>query len=82
MKTNFAETDRHALDADLRCCGRKTMEYKRPPYRFCPRCDRAYDAESLIQIENWAWKVVEGRFVSTRKPFGSVAVKSVPTLDL
>lgn len=25
------------------------------PYFFCPGCDRAYDAETKLQIANWAW---------------------------
>jgi hypothetical protein len=50
------------IDGQGRCCGRKTMHYKRgyPPWHFgphlfCPRCDRSYDPDTLAQTENWAW---------------------------
>ncbi len=49
------------LDDKGRCCGRKPIEYKNHDYgtdgfKFCPRCDRAYDRETGEQIDNWAWK--------------------------
>ena len=44
------------LDAKGRCCGRKPVIYKRPPSRFCCRCNRSYDYEENQQIANWAWK--------------------------
>ena len=60
------------LDDKGRCCGAKPMIYKRPhppssvaPYRFCPRCDRAYDMDGQ-QIENWAWVIRDGDW--HRKP--------------
>jgi hypothetical protein len=55
------------LDAVGRCCGRKPMVYKRPgtaevcPFRFCPRCDRAFDMEGQ-QVANWAFVRVDGEF--------------------
>ena len=58
------------LDPLGRCCGRKPLSYKRghPPhihgaFLFCFRCDRAYDTESLCQIENWAWQKAGEDFV-------------------
>lgn len=38
-----------------RCCGRKPIEYKRPPHLFCFRCCRSYDVETKLQQGNWAW---------------------------
>jgi hypothetical protein len=50
------------LDGKGRCCGRKPIQYKLPkPHQFCPRCDRDYD-EDGIQLENWAWRLVDGEF--------------------
>ena len=43
------------LDDQGRCCGRKPIVYKRPPMLFCSRCDRAFDAATKEQIENWAY---------------------------
>ena len=54
-----------SLDAKGRCCGRKPLLYKRrasimcpdPPYLYCPRCDRAFNASSSghEQLENFLW---------------------------
>ena len=44
------------LDEKGRCCGRKPLVYKRPPLRFCFRCERAYALEENEQIPNWAWR--------------------------
>uniref|UniRef100_A0A6M3LEZ0 Uncharacterized protein n=1 Tax=viral metagenome TaxID=1070528 RepID=A0A6M3LEZ0_9ZZZZ len=49
------------LDEKGRCCGRKPIVYKRDPYRYCPRCDRAYDLDEDRQIPNWAWKQDKNR---------------------
>jgi hypothetical protein len=49
-----------------RCCGRKPILYKLERRLFCPRCDRAYDPETRMQIENWAWKLRDGKFVDAR----------------
>lgn len=56
------------LDDKGRCCGIKPLNYKRAPeaYRFCHRCDRAYDANGE-QMPNWAWRMVEpGVFENNR----------------
>lgn len=44
-----------ALDERGRCCGRKPIEYRREPHKFCPRCDRAFDSVTGEQIGNWAY---------------------------
>jgi len=52
------------LDEQGRCCGRKPLVYKRDGFRFCTRCDRAYDISTGEQIENWAWiKNAAGGFI-------------------
>lgn len=38
------------LDGMGRCCGRKPLEYKRPPRRFCTRCHASFDFERGVQI--------------------------------
>ena len=43
------------LDEDGRCCGRKTMVYKRPYRHFCPRCDREFSVLGKQQ-GNWRYK--------------------------
>jgi len=61
------------IDEKGRCCGRKPLKYKggawnspRHPQLFCFRCDRAYDLETGIQIENFAWKKdANGQFIKT-----------------
>ncbi len=54
------------IDSKGRCCGRKPLVYKRPPHLYCARCDRAYNPETLVQIENWAYeKDSSGIFVKT-----------------
>lgn len=55
------------LDEKGRCCGKKPIFYKRPPRHFCPRCDRAYDAVTGEQIENWAWRKAPGAAEFQRK---------------
>lgn len=50
------------LDDKGRCCGRKPIKYKRDPHYFCMRCDRSYDVYNFEQVENWAWRWVNGRF--------------------
>jgi hypothetical protein len=37
-------------------CHHKPIPYKRTRHLFCPRCDRAYDMDSGVQIDNWAWR--------------------------
>jgi hypothetical protein len=66
------------LDEKGRCCGRKPLLYKLPlgecmaPFRFCPRCDRAFDVEGE-QIPNWAYRRDKsGAFLS--KKSGSVTI--------
>ena len=55
------------------CCRRKPLVYKRtrdpryPRGHFCSSCDRAYSLETGDQIENWAWRAVDGGFQSTAK---------------
>ena len=55
------------------CCQRKPLVYRRtrdpryPRGHFCSRCDRAYSLETGAQIENWAWRAVDGGFQSTAK---------------
>ena len=46
------------LDDQGRCCGRKPIHYLGPerPSKFCPRCDRDFDADTGHQVENWSWK--------------------------
>jgi hypothetical protein len=52
------------LDGKGRCCGRKPIHYKGggwqsppgAPFKFCFRCDRAFDVETGEQRENWAWQ--------------------------
>ena len=60
-----------SLDAKGRCfCGQKPIRYKREQAAqlFCYRCARAYDPETLEQIENWAWKKnPDGTFPPARK---------------
>jgi len=58
-----------SLDDKGRCCGRKPLLYKRawvtlyPAGWFCVLCDRAYDRDSGIQVENWAWRrTADGQF--------------------
>lgn len=56
-----------ALDAEGRCCGRKSIRYARMggPHFFCPRCDAAFSLDTGEQIQNWAWKHKHGGFVAT-----------------
>lgn len=59
----------HSLDERGRCCGRKPLVYKRPRpgHFFCARCDRAFNLETGIQTENWAWKFSSTGFVTTKR---------------
>ena len=50
------------LDEKGRCCGRKPVVYKRQGHRFCDRCCRNFDIITGYQIENWAWKVIDGEW--------------------
>jgi hypothetical protein len=50
------------LDEKCRCCRRKPLIYKRPPHKFCFKCDR-FDPETGAQIENWAWKKEGATFI-------------------
>lgn len=61
------------LFADRRCCGKKVMEYKRPPRLFCPRCDAAYDVETGRQIDNWAYQRRGGGFAPVGLSSNTVA---------
>jgi hypothetical protein len=56
------------------CCQRKPLVHRRCRIKsgrtrghFCSRCDRAYSLETGAQIENWAWRAVDGGFQSTAK---------------
>lgn len=44
-------------------CLCKPLAYKRDGYKFCPRCDRAFDFKTGEQITNWAWKSEGATFV-------------------
>lgn len=50
------------LNEKGQCCGRKPLLYKtdtpqtKAPFLFCSRCNRAYDATTKQQVENWAFK--------------------------
>ena len=66
VKFEVTVCDRKYLDDQGRCCGRKPILYKRPePYRFCARCDAAFNMLGE-QTENWAWKIT-GNDEFTRK---------------
>ncbi len=55
------------------CCGKKPILYKgkypvgsgKYPQLWCSRCGRAYDPETKEQIENWEWKLVDGKWTDT-----------------
>lgn len=56
------KTKSKTLDKKGRCCGRKPIVYKNRDYgtdgfKFCCRCDRAYDRFDGEQISNWAYKL-------------------------
>ncbi len=53
------------LDSSGRCCGRKPIVYKRPPHRFCPKCDRSYHLDRNEQISNWAYQPLGDKFWKT-----------------
>jgi hypothetical protein len=42
-------------------CKIKPLVYKRPPHKFCYRCDRAFHSETGEQISNWAWRFAQER---------------------
>lgn len=66
------------LDIDRRCCGRKPLEYRRPPHLFCTRCAREYDVESGDQQPNWAWKLsADGDWMRVL-PVGRTTEKGTP----
>lgn len=51
------------LDDKGRCCGRKPLVYKNRDYgtdgfKFCARCNRAFDRHTGEQIQNWAYRLV------------------------
>jgi len=57
-----------AMMIDGRCCGRKSIEYKRSPdhFFFCPKCDREYWPNGE-QRQNWAFRLtLEGNFMLYR----------------
>lgn len=58
-----------ALTNDGRCCGHKPLRYKRVggPHFFCTSCKRAYALDNARQIQNWAWRRLDGGFQSTQK---------------
>ena len=62
-----------SLDDKGRCCGRKPIVYKREGHSFCPRCDRAFDLETGVQVENWMWRWSPGSFVNGVKYDGGFA---------
>lgn len=37
-------------------CLVKPLIYKRDRRKFCDRCDRSFDIESGIHVDNWAWR--------------------------
>lgn len=51
------------LDEKGRCCGRKPIVYKRDGLRFCDRCDRAFSFTTDVQIENFAWKLINDEWI-------------------
>ena len=68
-----ASAEAKHLDEKGRCCGRKPIHYKggswcspQIPQKFCDRCCRAYDPATGCQIENWAFKLADGVFISTK----------------
>jgi len=63
------------LNKDSRCCGRKVIRFgaknDSDAYFFCNCCNRAYDANSRQQVENFAWKkLTSGAFVWVDAPKG------------
>lgn len=50
------------LTLEGRCCGRKPLEYKRPPHLFCTRCNRNYDPKSGLQQPSFGWVAQDGGF--------------------
>jgi len=55
-----------SLDDKGRCCGRKPLVYKRDGHLFCTRCDRSYSISTKEQIANWAWMLVDGKWISRK----------------
>ena len=59
------------LDEKGRCCGRKPIYYKGGSWRsppgaplmFCGRCNREYDPITGEQRENWAWALVDKKYI-------------------
>lgn len=54
------------LDEKGRCCGRKPLKYKgfnAARGYFCFRCDRNFDLDTGEQIENYAWRKIDGEWV-------------------
>lgn len=41
-------------------CRIKPLVYKRPPRKFCHRCDRTYSLETGVQQQNLAWRTMDG----------------------
>lgn len=44
------------------CCGRKPLIYMQERHQFCTRCCRAYDLETEQQVNNWAWRHLDGEW--------------------
>ena len=54
-------------EKDRCCCGYMLVDGDalEDTQKFCMHCHRCFDGETGEQIENWGWKLVNGKF--TRK---------------
>lgn len=43
-------------------CKIKPLVYKREPHLFCHRCCASFNPDTGEQIENWAFRAVDGGF--------------------
>lgn len=66
------------LDSKGRCCGQKVLS-PMTDHQFCRLCDRQYN-EKNDQVENWAWKKVDGKWnkIFGEKPVAVDDVSSKP----
>ncbi len=59
-----------ALNTKGQCpaCRIKPLVYKRRSFKFCHRCSRAFNINTGEQIENWAYRIIDGemRHVNSR----------------
>ncbi len=55
------------LDEKVRCpnCLRKPLTYRRERHFFCAPCCRQYSMDTGEQQENWAWRLVDGKWQTT-----------------